>query len=98
MNKHHQKDSKKGEVNTKNTQIVTGEFSSSLRVKTIIFFLVALIIPFIVVMCVIYFVIPQLYVIYEDRLAKNQVSTLLSTVQDGIASIRVSTAHKYIFC
>ena len=80
-----------GEVNRDNTKIVTKKFSSSIRTKTIVFFAIALLIPFIcVVMCLIYY-IPSLYSKYEDDLADSQVNAFLDSVQDGIRNVRVNT-------
>ena len=79
----------KGEINSENTQIVMGKFSSSLRIKIFLIFLAVLIIPFVVVICVTYLQLPSMYVKYEDKLAKDQVRNFLKSVQTGISNIRV---------
>lgn len=82
-----------GEVNRDNTKIISGHFSASLRTRTIAFFAIALLIPFICVVLCLSLYIPSLYDKYEDKLAASQVDMFLDTVQDGIAPIRV----KYIY-
>ena len=92
MGKSKESESGKGEINSENTQIVMGKFSSSLRIKTLLIFLAALVIPFVVVICVIHLGLPSMYKKYENDLAKDQVRNFLKSVQDGIANIRVK--HK----
>ena len=89
----------RSEINSENTQIVMGHFSSSLRIKTIIAFILALIIPFVILACIVYFELPSMYVKYEDKLSKGQVRNFLKSVQVSIATIRVNICYnsKYEF-
>lgn len=90
---HRSKQEVEGEVNRDNTKIVSRRFSASLRTRTIIFYIIALLIPFICVLMILFFYIPTLYSKYENKLADSEMNMFLESVQDGITSIRVKCIY-----